>query len=130
MPTPHKPPISPHLQIYRLPLTALISITHRMTGIVLSVGALLLVAILSAAADGPDAYAYIHAHIASWYGLLLLIGLTFGLFFHVCNGVRHLFWDGGFGFELKTADLTAKMVLVGAFVLTVITWLIVFIARS
>ena len=117
-------PLSPHLQVYRLPLTALISITHRATGVALSVGALLLVGVLAAAAAGVDCYSTVHAHLSSWYGYAVLIGFTFALFFHACNGVRHLFWDIGWGFELETADRTAKMVIGGAAALTLVTWLI------
>ena len=117
-------PVSPHLQIYRLPLTALISISHRVCGVVLSFGAVLLVLLLAAAASKTDCYQAIHTHLSTWYGKLFLISFSFALYFHLCNGVRHLFWDIGLGFELATADLTAKLVIVGAIILTVITWLI------
>ena len=117
-------PLSPHLQVYRLPLTALISITHRAAGSALSVGAVLLVVLLAAAASSAEAYNSVHAHLTTWYGTALLIAITFALYFHMCNGVRHLFWDIGWGFELDSADLTAKLVIAGAVVLTAITWFI------
>lgn len=119
-----KHPLSPHLQVYRLPLTALISISHRASGTVLSVGAVLLVLLLAAAANSAECYQAVHAHLLTWYGKLFLMGFSFALYFHLCNGVRHFFWDIGWGFELDTADLTAKLVIVGAILLTAITWLI------
>jgi succinate dehydrogenase / fumarate reductase cytochrome b subunit len=117
-------PVSPHLQIYRLPLTALLSITHRITGVILAFGSLLMVWILVAAAQGGDYYQWLMTHVQAWYGQIFLFGLLFALYLHFCNGVRHLFWDVGYGFELETVDLTAKMAIVMALVLTVATWII------
>ena len=122
-----KHPTSPHLQIYRLPLTALLSITHRITGVLLAFGCVLLIGILAAAADGAASYEAIVPHLQSWYGQLLLIGLVFSLYLHFCNGVRHLIWDAGYGFELDTVDLTAKLAIALAIALTAATWLV---ARS
>jgi succinate dehydrogenase / fumarate reductase cytochrome b subunit len=116
-------PLSPHLQIYRLPLSAILSITHRASGVILSIAALVIVWVLSAAASDADSYATAYSHLASWYGQIFLIGVTFSLYLHFCNGIRHLFWDVGMGFELETADKTAKMVIAGAIILTVATWL-------
>lgn len=117
-----KHPISPHLQIYRLPLTALLSITHRLTGVILAFGCLLLVWILAAAANSAAYYDAMAPHLQSWYGQLFLAGFVFSLYLHFCNGVRHLFWDVGYGFELETVDLTAKLAIVLAFVMTAATW--------
>jgi succinate dehydrogenase / fumarate reductase cytochrome b subunit len=117
-------PVSPHLQIYRLPLTALLSITHRITGVILAFGSLLMVWILVAAAQGGDYYQWVMTHVQAWYGQIFLFGLLFALYLHFCNGIRHLFWDVGYGFELETVDLTAKMAIVMALVLTVATWII------
>ncbi len=117
-------PISPHLQIYRLPLTALLSITHRLTGIFLALGCFLLVWVLSAAAHSADYYALLASHLQAWYGQLFLIGFLFSLYLHFCNGIRHLFWDVGYGFELETVDLTAKLAIVMAVILTIATWFI------
>ena len=122
MTTKYKPPLSPHLQVYRLPLTALISITHRATGIVLGIGAILFVLLLAAAATGPQGYEIAHFHLSTWYGNLFLIGFSFALYFHLCNGIRHLFWDIGWGFELEAVELNNKLVIVAALGLTVITW--------
>jgi len=116
-------PVSPHLQIYRLPLTALLSITHRLTGIFLALGSVLLIWILAAAAQGAEAYAVVIPHFQAWYGQIFLLGFLFSLYLHFCNGIRHLFWDVGYGFELETVDLTAKIAIAVALVLTVATWL-------
>ncbi|WP_446918197.1 succinate dehydrogenase, cytochrome b556 subunit, partial [Klebsiella pneumoniae] len=84
---------SPHLQIYRLPLTAITSITHRITGVLLTLGTVALVYWLVAAASGQEAYATAQAVLGNWFSLLIMFGWTFALFFHLCNGVRHLVWD-------------------------------------
>jgi succinate dehydrogenase / fumarate reductase cytochrome b subunit len=119
-----KHPTSPHLQIYRLPLTALLSITHRITGVLLAFGCVILVAILAAAADSASTYQAIVPHLQSWYGQIFLVGLVFSLYLHFCNGVRHLIWDVGYGFELDTVDLTARLAIALAIVLTVATWVV------
>lgn len=119
-----KHPTSPHLQIYRLPLTALLSITHRITGVLLACGCVLLILILAAAADGAATYEAIVPHLQSWYGQLFLVGLVFSLYLHFCNGVRHLIWDLGYGFELGVVDLTAKLAIALAIALTAATWLV------
>ena len=123
-----KHPLSPHLQIYRLPLTALLSIAHRITGVILAAGSLLLVWVLSGAAESAEDYHSIMIHLGSWYGQIFLLGFVFSLYLHFCNGVRHLFWDVGYGFELETVDLTAKLAIVIAAVLTIATWVVAGIA--
>ena len=117
-------PLSPHLQIYRLPLTALLSITHRITGVLLAIGSLLLVWLLVAAAQGADTYASVIVHFKAWYGQAFLVAYLFGLYLHFCNGIRHLFWDAGYGFELETVDITAKIAIVVAIAMTGLTWYI------
>lgn len=117
-------PVSPHLQIYRLPLTALLSITHRITGVLLALGSLLLVWVLVAAAHSLEYYSLVVSHLQAWYGQVFLFGFLFALYLHFCNGIRHLFWDVGYGFELETVDLTAKLAIVLALVLTIATWVI------
>jgi len=126
--TENSRPMSPHVQIYRLPLTALLSITHRMTGVILAFGALLMVWILSSVAAGPESYAAVYSHLSAWYGQMILLGFTFALYFHFCHGVRHLFWDIGWGFELEIADRNAILTLVFAAALTLVTWLVAMIA--
>ena len=117
-------PVSPHLQIYRLPLTALLSITHRLTGVILAFASLLLVWVLVAAAESKPAYDALISHFQAWYGQLFLVGVVFSLYLHFCNGIRHLFWDAGYGFELETVDLTAKIAIAVAVILTVATWIV------
>ncbi len=124
-----KLPLSPHLQIYRLPLTAILSVIHRATGVVLGFGALILVWVLATAANGAEAFEPAYQHLASWYGQIFLFGMTFALYLHFCNGIRHLFWDVGLGFELETADRTAKLVFIVATALTIATWLVVILAE-
>jgi succinate dehydrogenase / fumarate reductase cytochrome b subunit len=123
-----KHPVSPHLQIYRLPLTALLSIAHRITGVILAVGSLLLVWVLASAAESAEAYQSIMLHLGSWYGQIFLLGFVFSLYLHFCNGVRHLFWDVGYGFELETVDLTAKLAIAVAVILTIATWVVAGVA--
>jgi succinate dehydrogenase / fumarate reductase cytochrome b subunit len=102
------------------------SITHRLTGVALSVGSPLLVGWLIAAAVGPPAYAALQGFLASWLGLLLLLGWTFSLFFHLCNGIRHLFWDAGQGFDLQTIYASGWAVLAISIGLTLTAWIISF----
>ena len=115
-------PISPHLQVYRPQLTSVLSILHRITGVALAVGTILLVYWLIAAASGPVAFASAEALIGSWIGRILLFGWTFALYFHLTNGIRHLFWDAGFGFELKTVYASGWTVVALAAVLTLVSF--------
>ena len=104
----------------------MLSITHRLTGVALSIGSPLLVYWLIAAAAGPSAYAALHGFLASWLGLLLLLGWTFSLFFHLCNGIRHLFWDAGYGFDLQTIYASGWAVVAISIGLTLAAWIISF----
>jgi len=115
-------PLSPHLQVYRLPMLAMLSIIHRITGVALAVGTLLLTWWLVAAASGPDAFATAQGFIGSFIGRLLLFGWTLALFYHLCNGIRHLFWDAGHGFTIATAQRSGAIVLIAATVLSLICW--------
>ena len=117
-------PLSPHLQVYRPQLTSVLSITHRAAGIVLAVGTLLLVYWVVAAASGPAAFATAQAFIRSWFGMLILLGWSVALFYHLSNGIRHLFWDAGYGFALKAAYASGYAVLVATAVLTAVAWTI------
>lgn len=116
-------PLSPHLQIYRWQLTSVMSILHRMTGVALAIGTLLLVYWLIAAAAGPGAFATAQDFIGSILGRTLLFGWTVALFYHLCNGIRHLFWDAGFGFELKNAYASGWCVVAASAALTLIAWI-------
>jgi succinate dehydrogenase / fumarate reductase cytochrome b subunit len=115
-------PLSPHLQAYRPQITSVLSIMHRITGCGLAIGTLLMVWWLVGAATSPQAYATVAGFIASPIGLLLLFGWTVALFYHFLNGIRHLAWDAGFGFELPMVHSTGWAVVIGTAVLTVLAW--------
>lgn len=110
------------MQIYKPQLTSVLSITHRITGIVLSAGIIVLTIWLMALADGAQSFASVNAIVGSAFGKLLMFLFTLALFYHLCNGIRHLFWDAGYGFELSTVYASGKAVLVATVVLTVIVW--------
>jgi len=116
-------PLSPHLQVYKPQLTTFMSITHRATGIALAVGTLMLVCWLIAAATGESAFNEVQAFLGSIVGRLLLLGWTYALFYHMCNGLRHLFWDAGKGFEIETAYMTGRVVIGASILLTIGAWL-------
>ena len=115
-------PLSPHLQVYRLPLSALMSISHRATGVLLAAGSLVLVYWLAAVAGGPDTFAGAQALLGSLPGRVLLLVFTFSLFYHLGNGIRHLFWDAGLGFDLRTTHTSGVVVIVAAIVLSLVAW--------
>ena len=116
-------PLSPHLQVYKPQLTTFMSITHRATGIALAVGTLMLVCWLIAAATGETAFNEVQAFLGSIVGRLLLLGWSFALFYHLCNGLRHLFWDAGKGFDIETAYMTGRIVIAASILLTIGAWL-------
>ncbi len=115
-------PLSPHLQIYKPEVTSALSILHRLTGVVLALGALLLTYWLTSAAYGPEAFSKAHDFMAGWLGRLILFGVSFSLFFHLCNGVRHLFWDIGWGLELRQVKGSGYLVALTALSLTIGVW--------
>lgn len=121
-------PVSPHLQIYSWPISMVTSIAHRATGIILAVGSVVLAIWLIAAGSGPDAFASVNGFAASWFGQLLMFGWSFALFFHLCNGIRHLVWDTGVGLDLETARLSGFVAIGVAVALTLIVWIWAFIA--
>ena len=114
-------PLSPHLQVYRPQITSILSILHRITGVALTFATLLLTWWLVAAAYGPEQFADAQAFLGSWIGQLLLWGFTFAVFYHLANGVRHLLWDFGWGFEIDQVRKTGIAVVAFAAVATVIT---------
>jgi succinate dehydrogenase / fumarate reductase cytochrome b subunit len=115
-------PLSPNIQIYRPQLTSVLSILNRITGIILSGCAVVLVVWLFAAAWGPQAYAPVEAAIASWIGRIVLFGATFAFFLHLCGGIRHLVWDTVHGFELRSIYISGWAVVMAGVVLTVAAW--------
>jgi len=120
-PTARNRPLSPHLQVYRPQITSVLSILHRIAGVALGLGAIWLVAWLYLAAKGGASFDTLRAFNSSWLGVLLLLGFAFALYYHLCNGLRHLAWDAGYGFDLKTTTLSGWTVVIAAVVLTVLS---------
>lgn len=116
-------PLSPHLQIYRWKLHMVMSILHRASGVALGFGTLMLAWWLMAIAAGPKSYRIFSDFIVHPIGRLILFGFSFALIFHLLNGVRHLYWDMGKGFEPAIVKKTGQLVLVSSLVLTVAAWL-------
>lgn len=116
-------PLSPHLQVYRPQLTSMLSILHRGTGVALAGGLILMLWWLVALASGPEYYDYVMGIAGSIIGRLVMLGFTWALFFHLCNGLRHLYWDAGWGFEIASVYRSGYMVVIGASVLTVLAWI-------
>lgn len=114
-------PLSPHLQIYKPQLTSLLSITHRGTGVFLSLAALVLCYWLLALASGPIAYEQLLKHLGAWYGRIPLYFALFSLYYHLCNGIRHLFWDLGLGFEIKTVYASGYATIAATLLLSLAT---------
>ena len=112
---------------YRFQITSTLSILHRLTGIALALGSILLAWWLVAVAAGGKVFTATHAFIASPIGVLLLFLWSVAFFYHLCSGIRHLAWDAGWGFELQTAHLTGYAVLAATVVLTVVSWLSVWL---
>ncbi len=112
-------PLSPHLQVYRPQITSVLSIFHRVTGVGNSIGAVLIAWWFIAAATGREAFAIIDGLLTSWIGHLILIGFAFSLCYHLCNGIRHLLWDAGYGFELDEATMSGYIMLIAAGILAV-----------
>jgi succinate dehydrogenase / fumarate reductase cytochrome b subunit len=117
-------PLSPHLQVYKPQLTTVLSILHRATGIALSVGALYLATWVIYAASNPTAYGMFQSFNTSILGRIVLGGWLFCAFYHLSNGIRHLFWDAGYGFELKDAYRSGWIVVAVALIGTVVSWIV------
>ena len=120
-------PLSPHLQVYRLPAAAITAILTRVTGHALVAGILLLVWWLVAAVSGPDAFATADGVLRSWFGFLVMAASVWALWFHTLAGIRHLFYDAGIGLEIEQARLSSWWIVVGSVALTVVTLLVFFI---
>lgn len=117
-------PISPHLQVYRLPLTAWISISHRIAGMMLSLGLILFVYVLYAIAAGEASFAAMQSFMALGLSKLIYWGFIYALFFHLCHGIRHLIWDAGKSFERSALLRYAVYELIASVSLTLITFFI------
>lgn len=115
-------PLSPHLTVYRWQWTMALSIVHRATGVGLVAGTLLLTWWLVAAATGPGAFAIAQGFIGSWLGLLMLLGWSWALFYHLANGIRHMVWDAGYALDLPNAERGAYVVVASSVLLTVAAW--------
>lgn len=123
---PELRPRSPHLQIYRWPVTMGTSILHRVTGFGLSIGTLVLAWWLVAASMGADAYGVFEGAAFHWLGRAVLFGFTLALVFHTLNGVRHLFWDVGHGFKVSTANASGLAVYVLTPIVTLAVWMLAY----
>ena len=119
-----KSPLSPHLSIYRWPITMTLSILHRITGVAMSVGLIIFCAWLMSAAVGVAEYERVVSLLSTVIGRLMLIGFSFSFFLHLANGVRHLVWDVGYGFEKYQANASAWFVLLLAGGLTAAFWVL------
>lgn len=123
-------PLSPHLQIYRFTITMAMSIIHRITGVGLYAGTLLLAAWLLSVAMGPDAYAAFQSVAGFWLGQLILFGFTWALLHHLFSGIRYLMWDNIRAFELRQADFISWGAAVLGFAATIIVWIVAFKLRG
>jgi succinate dehydrogenase / fumarate reductase cytochrome b subunit len=122
-------PLSPHLQVYdMLQMSSAMSISGRITGVIWSLGVLLLVWWLIAAAAGPEAFASVQWFLSSWLGILILVGMTGAAWFHTINGIRHLAWDAGFGFDIPSMYRSGRAAIIATGVMTVLTWIVAIIA--
>ena len=119
-------PLSPHLQIYRLPLPALMSITHRLSGVILASGTIILTIWLAALANGPETFALAQMVAHHPLGQLVLFGYSAALFYHMCNGIRHLNWDRGSGLEIEQVYRSGKITIALAVILTGLLWAALF----
>ena len=117
-------PLSPHLQVYRPQLTSMTSIFTRITGNALLLGALLVVWWSLAASVGPEYFAVANGVMTSWFGSLVMLGSLWALWYHLLAGVRHLIWDMGYGLEVEAAEKMGIAIIIGSFLLTIITVII------
>ena len=117
-------PISPHLQIYRWHISSLLSITHRIVGVINLLALILMFFWLLIFSLGESNYELFLLTINSFFGKFILIGFTWSMSFHIFSGIRHLIWDMGYGFEIKTANISGVLVILSSLVATIIFWLL------
>ncbi len=118
-------PLSPFITIYKNPVTSYISMGHRMAGVALSFGMVLLVIWLVMLGAGQEYYDFAMSIVTSIPGSIVMFGFTFLFFYYWTTAVRHLVWDLGFGFEMKTAEFTGYLSIAVSFVLTLILWAVI-----
>ena len=123
-------PLSPHLQVYRKQVQMMTSITHRITGVALYAGSLLLVWWFAAAAQSDAYFDLVQAFFAHWFGRLILFGFTWALIHHALGGLRHFVWDMGKGFKLTSVEWMVRANLVGSIVLTILLWAVAYGVKS
>lgn len=123
-------PLSPHLQVYKPQITSVLSIVHRFTGIVLSAGIPFLLLWIWSLTGGPDEFNQVKGFFASAFGRIVLFVLSVSFFYHLCNGIRHLFWDIGRGLELPAVYRSGWAVLIATGVLTLAAWIAAYVMRG
>ena len=116
-------PLSPHLQIYRWQVSSLLSIIHRISGVINLLALILIFFWLLVLSFGENNYELFLILINSFFGKFVLIGFTWSMNFHLLSGIRHLIWDLGYGFEIKTANISGVIVIISSLVLTILFWL-------
>ena len=127
--SPVRRPMSPHLQVYdMLQMSSLLSIGNRIVAVAWSVGLVFFVWYLAAAASGPEAFARVQGFMGSFFGVIILFGITAAAWYHTLAGVRHLVWDAGYGYSIPDMYRSGWAAIIGTGVLTVLTWLIAIIA--
>ena len=114
-------PLSPHLSVYKPQITSVLSILNRIFGCFMAISTPVLIYWLMAIASGPEAYANLQACFSHWFAKLFLVAWAFAFFYHMSNGVRHLFWDAGQGYEIETLNKSGYAVIASAVTLTLIT---------
>ena len=119
-----KNPLSPHLQIYRWQISSLISIIHRITGILNFLGLIFISVWISSAGISENLFEYFSIFFKSFIGRFILIGFTWSISYHLLSGIRHLFWDLGYGYEIKTANFSGILVILSSLILTIVLWII------
>ena len=120
----NKNPLSPHLQIYKWQISSLLSITHRISGVINLLALILIFFWIVLLSLGESNYNLFLSTINSFFGKFILIGFTWSMSFHLLSGIRHLFWDFGYGYEIKTANISGIIVIIFSLAMTVAFWLI------
>ena len=117
-------PLSPHIQIYSWNISSLISISHRITGVINSIALTLICFWIASFLFGNSIYVIIQNILNSFFGKFLVIGITWSFSFQILSEIRHLFWDLGYGFELKTSKISGFIVIFGSFIITILIYIL------